>query len=284
MAPEIADQKTEQAAYWARAAEGWRKYDANIMRTGLPVAKRILALAALQSGNRVLDIASGTGEPALTAAEIVGPSGSVLLTDRSSEMLDIAREKALARQITNVAFLVSDGEELHLEPNSFDAVTSRWGIMFMPDPSRCLRASFEAIKPAGRIAVAVWGPPERNPFYTRPVEVLLRYVPDAMISVPGAVGIFAFSDRDRLSSLLTDAGFIDVAVEGVDVLANYDSGDAYWESAQLSGPISRELHRVPPEEHEALRRDLMDSLADGDPTKPITLAGYSLVASGTKPI
>jgi ubiquinone/menaquinone biosynthesis C-methylase UbiE len=250
---------------------------------GLPVTERILALAGIRAGSRVLDIASGTGEPALPAAALAGPAGFVLLTDQSAEMLDIARDKATERGLHNVDFLVADGENLDLEPASFDAVTCRWGIMFMPNPADCIRSALRALRPGGRIAVAVWGPPELNPFYAVPQAVLLRHVPGAQTSVPGESGIFAFSDGDRLTALLGDAGFEDVSLEGVGVTTYYSSGNAYWENAQLTGALSREVGKLDEATREALRVDLMDTLVGGDPTKSFELAGHSLVASGAKP-
>src|SRR3990170_5112484 len=131
--------KERQRQEWGLAAAGWRKHDARLIENAAPVTRRLLALAGLSPGMRVLDIASGTGEPALPAAEVVGPGGRVVLTDQSEEMLAVAREKAEARGLRNVEFRVADGEELEAGDGEFDAVLCRWGIMFMPEPVRCLR-------------------------------------------------------------------------------------------------------------------------------------------------
>src|SRR3972149_6888933 len=167
--------KREQLEQWGRAAASWRKHDERLRQVTAPVSRRLLELAGISAGMRVLDIASGTGEPALPAAEIVGPEGRVVLTDQSEEMLAVAREKAEARGLMNVEFRVADGEQLEAKEGEFDAVLCRWGIMFMPEPARCLRQARAALKPGGRIALAVWGPPERNPFFVLPMAILMKY-------------------------------------------------------------------------------------------------------------
>src|SRR3972149_5483185 len=107
--------KREQREQWDRAADGWRKHDERFRQVTAPVSRHLLELAGISAGMRVLDIASGTGEPALPAAEIVGPGGRVVLSDQSEEMLAVAREKAEARGLTNGEFRTVDGGELGAE-------------------------------------------------------------------------------------------------------------------------------------------------------------------------
>ena len=137
--------KQQQHETWNQAAAGWKKHDDRLQETTRPVTERLLQLAGMGPGKRLLDIASGTGQPGLSAAEMAGPDGFVLLTDMSEEMLAVARQKAAARGLTNVELRTVDGESLDVEPGSFDAVTCRWGIMFMPEPVRCLRQALAAL-------------------------------------------------------------------------------------------------------------------------------------------
>src|SRR2546428_3711506 len=104
--------KDQQRKVWGQAAAGWRKHDERFRRATAPVTRRLLELAGVAAGHRVLDIACGTGEPAIPAAEMVGPSGHVLATDMAPEMLEVAREKARAQGLTNIEFRLVDGEEL----------------------------------------------------------------------------------------------------------------------------------------------------------------------------
>src|SRR5262249_17479871 len=155
--------------------------------------RRLLELAGIQPGHRVLDIASGTGEPGLPAAEIVGPSGFVLLTDQSPEMLAVARDKARAQELQNVDFRVCDAEDLQLEPGSFDAALCRAALPLMPEPARCLGIAHAALRPGGRIALAVTGRAQANPYFAIPFTALRKYVtlprPD-----PAIPGPFSFAD------------------------------------------------------------------------------------------
>src|SRR5262249_31615228 len=158
----------KQRRDWDAAAPQWRTYDDSLRRTGAPLTHRLLELAHLQPGHHVLDIASGTGEPGLPAAVRVGPTGFVLLTDRSAEMLAVARDKARAQRLEHVAFQVCDAEQLQLESGSFDAALCRSALPLLPDPVRCLRLAYAALRPGGRIAVAVTGRPQANPYFALP--------------------------------------------------------------------------------------------------------------------
>lgn len=268
---------------WARAAPGWRKHDTRLRETSEPVTLRMLELAAIAPGQRVLDIASGSGEPAIPAAEVVGLEGYVLGTDISADMLEIAREKAQARGLNNIEFLVVDGEELDVEAESFDAVLCRWGIMFMPEPVRCLRQAHQALKPGGRIVVTVWGPPERNPFFTVPMSVLRQHI-DVPPPQPGAPGIFAFADPDRLASALQEAGFRDAQVEETVLpMALFDSGEEYWQfTRELAAPIAALVAQLPPDTQHAISREVAEAAVAGSPEGKVSLNGSPLFACGVK--
>src|SRR3990170_2013373 len=117
--------KEQQREQLGRAASGWRKHDERFRRVTAPVTRRLLEMAAIAPGHRVLDIASGTGEPALPAAELVGPGGRVVLTDQAQQMLAVARERAQPRALTNVESRPGEGEEREVGPESFDPATCR---------------------------------------------------------------------------------------------------------------------------------------------------------------
>ena len=125
--------KDREHRTWSGVAAGWRKNDEQLRQNADPVTQRMLELAGLAEGHWVLDIASGTGEPAIPAAHRVGPSGKVVGTDLVDEMLTIAREKARQQNIKNIEFHCVDGDTLAFDPDSFHAATSRWGLMFMPE-------------------------------------------------------------------------------------------------------------------------------------------------------
>jgi len=275
--------KERQRHEWSLAAAGWRKHDARLVEVTTPVTRRLLGLVGLAPGMRVLDIASGTGEPALPAAEVVGSQGYVLATDLSEEMLAVARDKAQARGLSNVDFLHVDGEKLDVEPESFDAVLCRWGIMFMPEPLRCLKQAHRSLKPGGRIALSVWGPPESNPFFTVPMGVLAKYV-ELPVPQPGEPGVFAFADRNRLAGTLAEAGFRDVRVDDVVLaMAVFDSGHEYWQyTREIAAPIAALVSQLPADVQQSVGEEVALAAARGSSDGRVSLSGCPLFASAVK--
>ena len=150
--PDKSELKERERNNWASAADGWRRRDGLLRRGAAPVTERMLELSGISSGSRLLDIASGTGEPAISAAQIVGVAGKVIGIDLVDEMLAVAREKAAKAGLGNIEFHCIDAETLDFTAGSFDAVTIRWGLMFMPEPMACLAAAHKALKPDGREA------------------------------------------------------------------------------------------------------------------------------------
>lgn len=275
--------KQLQKEQWNTAAQAWRKHDERLRTMSDPVTQRMLALAAVKPGSHVLDIASGSGEPALPAAEIAGHDGFVLLTDQAEEMLAVAREKARARGLTNVDFQLVDGEALDAEPNTFDAALCRWGIMFMPDPGRCLMQAHTALKPGGRLAVAVWGPPDVNPSIAEPMRIIMGLA-GITPPPPDAPGVFAFRDKGRLQSALTHAGFHDIVIEDVPVtMAKFDNGRDYWAyQREFAGPIAALYARLTDEQRKRADDEVSSFAGGGDPNGPVDLRGVAVVAAGTK--
>jgi len=223
---------------WASAADGWRRRDELLMKGAAPVTERMLELSRITSGSRVLDIASGTGEPSISAAKIVGESGQVVGTDLVDEMLEVARDKATAYELKNIDFHCVDAESLDFETASFDAVTNRWGLMFMPDPLACLSAANNVLKQDGRLSMACWAAPEKNPFVGVLIQVLSKYM-DIPVPPLGTPGIFAFADPDRLYDVIKSAGFRNIELEelSIDVIEVND-GQAYWDAmSDLAAPV-----------------------------------------------
>lgn len=276
--------KDEQREYWAKASAGWRLADERIRKQMAPMTERMMALAGIEPGMHVLDLASGTGEPGLPIAHVVGPSGHVILTDQVQEQLDFAKEKAEAQGLTNVSFRVADAETVKVAAGHFDAVTCRWGIMFLPEPLRSLQVAHRALKPGGRVVLGVWGAPNLNPFATVPWQALLKTVPDAKPPEVGEVGsMFAFAERNKLVAVMSEAGFRDIATEDVTLTpVDMANSEAYWTTLQTGGLVAAELRKLTEEQRENVRRDLIEIVAGGDPNAPVRLDGYAIAAVGTK--
>jgi len=230
--------KERERNNWASAAEGWRRRDELLRKGSAPVTKRMLELSGITSGARVLDIASGTGEPAITAAKIVGSSGMIIGTDLVDEMLAVAREKAKKEGLTNIDFHCIDAEKLKFPYDSFDAVTLRWGLMFMPQPQDCLASAHRVLKQGGRITLACWSAQEKNPFVDVLLKTLGKYK-DVPSSPPGSPGIFAFANQARLHDSLVEAGFRGVVLEKMEIdVIEVKDGLAYWETiSDLAAPV-----------------------------------------------
>jgi ubiquinone/menaquinone biosynthesis C-methylase UbiE len=213
-----------QRQQWDGVAAGWKKWWRAIENDAQHVSKRMVQLAEVTPGQRVLDIATGIGEPALLAASLVGPTGLVVATDLSPEMLDIAQERASALGLTNVKFIESDVEGLDLPEGSFDTILCRWGVTSLPDPSNTLVAIRHMLTPGGSFATADWefgatGRPmagiamdvARELFDLSPVQPV----------VPSPRG----SAGDALEKTMIHAGFTDVRVERMTLTLALPSAD-----------------------------------------------------------
>jgi SAM-dependent methyltransferase len=256
IAMDAATVKQTQHAQWSAAAEGWRKHDTQLQGYLAPVTTRVIA--ALQPGMRVLDLCSGTGEPALSAAQRVLPEGRVTGIDLAEPMLATAREKATARGIRNIEFIRMDGEALDFADASFDAATIRFGLMFMPNPAGCLAGLRRVLKRRSQVTLACWADPRQNPWASIAGRLIRKYLslpePD-----PTAPGPFAFADPARLERTLGVAGFSEVNIEALElVMADLPSGAEYVAMTQETSPGLRvALERLPLEQ----RRLLLDEIA-----------------------
>jgi SAM-dependent methyltransferase len=214
--------KAQQGSQWSAVAQGWRKRWATFERDAQPLSDRLLELAQIAPGQRVLDVATGIGEPALTAARRVGPTGAVVAIDQAPLMLAVARERMQAVGIQNIEFVEGDAETLPLEPASFDAVVSRWGLLFFHDPVGALARFRASLIHRGWLAAAIWGPPERVPLISLPFKALGGGQDQPPAPPPGP-NPFALSAPGALEKAVRDAGFADVQSERMSVTFMFSS-------------------------------------------------------------
>jgi ubiquinone/menaquinone biosynthesis C-methylase UbiE len=216
-------QRRVQRYGWDKAAS---HYDRAWQRQLAPAQARLLALADLRAGERVLDIACGTGIVSFAAADAVGASGTVLGTDLSDEMVRIARERTRS---THVRFERMDAEELALGDASFDAALCAMGLMYVPDPRRAIS---EMRRVAGRGAAAVWGARSRCGW----AEIFP--IVDARVRSEVCPLFFALGTGEALRALFEDAGFTDLVSERIDAPLLYDSADDACDAAFVGGPVA----------------------------------------------
>jgi SAM-dependent methyltransferase len=250
--------KSEQKRDWDSAAAGWKKWWRVLERSAQPVSDRLVDLARIGPGMRVLDVATGSGEPAVTAARRVGPSGRVLAVDQSPGMLAIGRERADSLRITNLEFRESDGEALMIEEGDFDAVLCRWGLMFMPDLERALNGFRQRLVAGGRIAVSVWSTPDKVPMISIGAEMVRKLV-SLPPPAPGALDPLRLADTTILTNALERSGFGNVQVQRMPVTFEFDSPDDFTQMrADVAAPFRSLLARQSPE----LRRQVIAAVTD----------------------
>lgn len=198
-------------------AEVWRTYDGMEQRLTAPLSERMLDLAGLRPGMRVLDLATGRGEPAIRAAHRVAPTGRVVGVDTSPEMLQMARARAEREGVGNLDLVATQAETLEgVEPMGFEVTLVRWGLMYMDSPVAALAAARRVMLPGGAMVVAVWAEPERVPYYSLPRRALGNLRPLPLVDQE-APGTFRHADLGRLQGDFAAAGFAVRHVEEFEV-------------------------------------------------------------------
>jgi len=228
----LREEWTEEATVAA-----WRKWQAKLSTFTRGATEAVLEAAHLRPGMRVLDLASGVGDPSLFVAEAVGPSGHVVATDLGPGMIGLAEELARARGLRNVEFRVANVEALPFPDESFDVVTCRFGVMFFPDQPRAFRECLRVLKHGGRVAFVAWGRREQ-PFLGTTVGILTKYV-DVPPPDPDAPHAFMFGERGLLKARLEAAGFTQVREEVRTVQARWmGSAEEYWQQfTEVAAPF-----------------------------------------------
>jgi SAM-dependent methyltransferase len=250
--------KAEQRHEWGQSATGWKHHWETWERGAQHVNDRLVELAAIQPGHQVLDIASGLGEPALTAARQVGPAGKVVGTDIAPEMLAMARAAAEALGLRNIEFRDMDAEAPDLPAHAFHAILCRFGLMFLPNLSTALTQLHQLLMPGGRLAAAVWGPPAHAPAISLPLRIVRqrRHLPPPPAGVPGA---FSLADEPRLHEYFQQAGFTQRPTEHVTVTLEYSSPEMFIEE-RLATSVNTRLLLA--EASEAERADIFGAIKE----------------------
>src|SRR5215208_481043 len=278
---------------WNAAAPGWKKYGKDMHRWMTPVSEQLIRSAGISYGQTVLDVATGTGEPALTIAKIVGRNARVVGVDLSPEMLEVAKEEAASQGLTNVLdFQVVKDESLSMfSDNTFDSVVCRNGLMFMPDPVKALKAFLRVLKPRGRASVTVWGSPDKSPVMSIVMKTISKHVPDMSQRLaepsPGTPGgAFSIASADTLREYFLKAGFSNFNAEKIEVtIAQTDTAEQFWEGMiNVTGFLVLLLSKLPDEKKIAIKNDVIESLNKIFPSgSPVRFTGELILGTATKP-
>jgi ubiquinone/menaquinone biosynthesis C-methylase UbiE len=278
----MSEWREEMLERWERMADGWKANRAVLQRTALPVSQWMVEAIHPQPGHRVLELSAGLGDTGLLAAELVRPGGSVLITDGAEAMVRAAREHAEELGADNVELRAMQAEWIDLPTASVDGVLSRFGYMLLVDPEAALRETRRVLKPGGRVALAVWGPQEDNP-WTGVVREAIDALGAGPPVDPQRPGPFSLSAPGAVQEVLETAGFDEVEVEALDVRFEAPSREAWWDYiVQTSPTVGDVVGALAPAEHYRLR-DAVDAgyaayvRDDGS----LLMPGRALVAAAT---
>ena len=279
--PDPVEFRQRQRQQWNSAAMGWRRWSELIDRAASGVSGRLVELAGVERGSRVLDVAAGYGEPSLTVAKKVGAEGSVVATDISPEMLAYGRERAATAGIENIEFVESDAASLGFPEHSFDAALSRWGIIFEPDGEAAAARVRSFLEPGGRLAISSWGPPDRVPFLGIPMRTAMQCL-QVPPPPPGTPGPLSRPTPEALGGLLEVAGFSAVEVEETEVTFEWESPEQFTTFVkEIAPPVTAMLAPHPQEVQEetwAAITEATRGAAAADGT--VSFSNLALLASG----
>jgi enediyne biosynthesis protein CalE5 len=256
------DFKAQQRQMWDNAAAGWQTWWETIERGAQKVSDKLVELAEIKSGDKVLDIATGIGEPAVTAARKVMPNGKVVAIDISPQMLAIAKTRAKSLGLDDLMeFRESDGEKLDLpEPTvkKFDAILSRWGLMFFPNLPAALVRIRQMLVIHGRLSAAVWSTPSKVPWLDLAFATVRKQlnIPDPP---PGEPGPFALADIEALKQLFSKAGFKDIKIDTFQITFELDSPESY---TKLHQQTATRIHAMLANHTEEVKKRAWDSITE----------------------
>ncbi|HET6641515.1 MAG TPA: class I SAM-dependent methyltransferase [Nitrososphaeraceae archaeon] len=280
--------RSEQKKLWDVSAPWLEKWLHVTQVASQAVTDRMMELAGIKPGDTVLDIATGIGDPAIDAARIVQPTGRVLAVDQSQRRLATARRRAKEQGLENlIEFIESDVEIMEFPSSKFNAILSKWGLMFFADLERLLSRILDALLPdrGGVFVAAVWSKPEKVPSMKIPSLVLDRLeVPP----LPTAVNPFRLSDMSVLSKLFIEAGFEDVKIEAVPVMYRFDSAEDYFDFAYetsgiFKGRITNAAAFLSDEKQDKIKRDIVDEARSFVDSKgQLSMSNETLLIAGRR--
>lgn len=229
-----------QRQSWDSVAFGWQKWWKIFENGAQTVSDKLVEITEVKPNSKVLDIATGIGEPAITAANRVGNGGGyVLATDLSPQMLSIAKERAKSQNLSNIMeFKEGDAETITLQPSEFDAALCRWGLMFLPSVDLGLSNIYKSLINGGRFAAAVWSTPDKVPQLSIPMNIARRET-NVPPPTPGTPGPFSLADEKLLYGAFEKAGFKNIQIEKVKVTFQFDAAKDFTKFTQdIAAPVN----------------------------------------------
>lgn len=279
-----ANNANEILAAWETSSQYWTKHQALIEMMYAELSRALVAEAHIVSGQSVLDVGGGSGEPSLTIATVVGDAGAVTYTDPAAGMVKAARAEAERRGLNNIQFHQCPAQQLPFADNSFDAAVSRMAAMFFPDVPAGLRETLRVVKPGGHVSFLVWAGREANPFFSVVTEILDRFVP-AEPEEEDDPTAFRFAAPGKLANLLRDAGATDVQERPFPftIEAPITVGQ-FWElRTEMSDTFRKKLARLVPDQVAAIKYTVQKKVASYFKTGGMKFPAEVLIVTGRKP-
>ena len=270
---------------WRESASYWQKHADTIRAMFGPITQALIEGADIFEGDAVLDVAGGAGEPSLTIAETVGPTGSVICTDVTAEMVAAAQNEAQRHGVTNIAFRQCAADSLPFENNLFDAVVCRLGVMFFPDPLAGLREMLRVTKREGVLSLAAWDKGELNPFSYLITDVLARHFDVAPPADANAPGAFRFAERDSLARILRQAGAIEVKERPLKFhIAAPISPKEFWDMrSETSGTLREKLATIHATQRDLIGQEVQEAVREFLPNNQMNFPAQMILVTGRKP-
>jgi ubiquinone/menaquinone biosynthesis C-methylase UbiE len=268
---------------WRDSAPFWEKHREIIRQMFAPVTQALVEDARIGPGHSVLDIATGPGEPALTIAAVVGPEGKVFGIDPAPEMVDAARRATDHFGFRNAKFEVASADRLPFPADTFDAVVSRFGVMFFPSPVEGVREMLRVLKPGRELSVAAWHFADKNPFFYTLSRVMERFV-DSPPVAPDAPDAFRFASPGKLRDVLTEAGVMAPSERLVQftIQAPISVEDLWTMRSEMSEKLREKLAMLPREQASEVKRQSLEVLRGYSTERGMSFPAEVLIVSGTK--
>src|ERR1700694_11125 len=266
---------------WRGSAPFWEKHRDIIRGMFAPVTQALIEAAGIDSQDSILDIATGPGEPALTIAALAGPSGKVVGIDPIPEMVAAARRAAERLELKNVQFEVAFADHLPFPAGTFDAVISRFGVMFFPSPLDGVRELLRVLKPGRKLALAVWHFAERIPFHYALSRVIDRYV-DSPPLAPDALDAFRFAPPGKLKDVLAEAGALNPSERLLQFrIEALISVDDFWTLRQeMSDKLREKMAMLSEKQASEVKSEMLEALSEYSIDHGMSFPGEVLIVSG----